>query len=33
MALFEFIEGWHNRKKIYSARGYQKTYEIEEMSA
>ena len=33
MALFEFIEGWYNRKRIHSAIGYQTPYEIEEMSA
>ena len=33
MALFEFIEGWYNRKRIHSAIGYQIPYEIEEMSA
>lgn len=29
MALFEFIEGWYNRKRIHSAIGYQTPYEIE----
>lgn len=33
MALFEFIEGWYNRKRIHSAIGYQIPYEIEKMSA
>lgn len=33
MALFEFIEGWYNRKRIHSAIGYQIPYDIEKMSA
>ena len=33
MALFEFIEGWYNRKRIHSAINYQIPYEIEKMSA
>ena len=33
MALFEFIEGWYNRKSIHSAINYQIPYEIEKMSA
>ena len=32
-ALFEFIEGWYNRKRIHSAIGYQIPYDIEKMSA
>ncbi len=33
MALFEFIEGWYNRKRIHSGIGYQIPYDIEKMSA
>ena len=33
MALFEFIEGWYNRKRKHSAIEYQIPYEIEKMSA
>ena len=33
LALFEFIEGWYNRKRIHSAIGYQIPYEVEKMSA
>ena len=33
MALFEFIEGWYNRKRIHSAIGYKIPYDIEKMSA
>ena len=33
MALFEFIEGWYNRKRIHSAIGYRIPYDIEKMSA
>jgi transposase InsO family protein len=33
LALFEFIEGWYNRKRIHSAIDYQTPYEIEKMSA
>ena len=33
MALFEFIEGWYNRKRIHSAIDYQIPYEVEKMSA
>ena len=30
MALFEFIEGWYNRKRIHSAIGYKTPYQLEE---
>ena len=33
MAIFEFIEGWYNRKRIHSAINYQIPYEIEKMPA
>ena len=33
IALFEFIEGWYNRKRIHSAIGYRIPYDIEKMSA
>ena len=33
LALFEFIEGWYNRKRIHSAINYQIPYEIEKISA
>lgn len=33
MKIFEFIEGWYNRKRIHSAINYQIPYEIEKMSA
>lgn len=29
MSLFEFIDGWYNRKRIHSAIGYQIPYDIE----
>lgn len=32
MTLFEFIEGWYNRKKIHSAIGYQIPYDIKNVS-
>ena len=32
-SIFEFIEGWYNRKRIHSAIGYQIPYDIEKMSA
>lgn len=33
LAIFEFIEGWYNRKRIHSAINYQTPYEIEKISA
>ena len=33
MAIFEFIEGWYNRKRIHSAINYQIPYEVEKISA
>ena len=30
LALFEFIEGWYNRKRIHSAINYKIPYEIEQ---
>ena len=33
MALFEFIEGWYNRKRIHSEIEYQIPYDIERKSA
>ena len=33
MAIFEFIEGWYNRKRIHSAIDYRVPYEVEKMSA
>ena len=32
-AIFEFIEGWYNRKRIHSAINYQIPYEVEKISA
>ena len=33
LAIFEFIEGWYNRKRIHSAIDYKTPYEIEKISA
>ena len=33
LALFEFIEGWYNRKRIHSAINYKIPYEIEQEAA
>ena len=33
MGIFEFIEGWYNRKRIHSAINYQIPYEVEKISA
>lgn len=33
LAIFEFIEGWYNRKRIHSAIDYKIPYEIEKISA
>ncbi len=33
LAIFEFIEGWYNRKRIHSAIGYKIPYEIEKIVA
>ena len=30
MAIFEYIEGWYNRKRIHSAIGYKTPYQVEE---
>ena len=30
MAIFEFIEGWYNRRRIHSAIGYKTPYQLEE---
>ena len=33
LAIFEFIEGWYNRRRIHSAIDYKTPYEIEKISA
>ncbi len=33
IAIFEFIDGWYNRKRIHSSINYQIPYEVEKITA